>query len=100
MTPDGPGPELINGRLAMIGFFSVICVELYSNKTLFQQVREAPVAILAVVAAITVASLIPLVRVRFSHELQLPGACMLVQCNVHLAGRTNDCMKTCAHKLR
>eukprot|EP00850_Spirogloea_muscicola_P015999 SM000127S26615 [mRNA] locus=s127:82149:87166:- [translate_table: standard] len=40
MAFDGPGPETINGRLAMVGFFWGLIGEYYTHKTIVQQVTE------------------------------------------------------------
>lgn len=58
----GPAPELINGRLAMFGFFAAMCAEITSKETAFQQFTDAPVAVLAFAVLITVASIVPIVR--------------------------------------
>lgn len=36
----GPGPERINGRLAMIGFVSAIAVEIFTGQDLFTQIAN------------------------------------------------------------
>eukprot|EP00850_Spirogloea_muscicola_P000343 SM000001S04745 [mRNA] locus=s1:1944317:1949047:- [translate_table: standard] len=41
MAFDGPGPETINGRLAMVGFFWGLIGEYYTHKTIVQQVTES-----------------------------------------------------------
>ena len=58
----GPAPELINGRLAMLGFTAAMGAECTSQETFVQQFSDAPVTILAVSALLVVASLIPMVR--------------------------------------
>ena len=55
-------PELINGRLAMFGFFAAMCAEITSKETAFQQFTDAPAAVLAFAVLITVASIVPIVR--------------------------------------
>jgi Chlorophyll A-B binding protein len=40
MKFNGPAPELINGRLAMIGFFAAVGAELATHRTIFQQVSS------------------------------------------------------------
>lgn len=62
MNFDGPAPELINGRLAMLGFTAAMAAELTSQETAFSQFLRAPGTILAVSGLIIVASLIPIVR--------------------------------------
>lgn len=58
----GPLPELLNGRLAMLGFFAAMSAELVSHKSLFEQIQTAPYAIAATFFTIYLASLIPIVR--------------------------------------
>lgn len=58
----GPAPELINGRLAMLGFTAAMAAECTSQETFVQQFSDAPLTILAVSALLIVASLIPMVR--------------------------------------
>lgn len=62
MKFSGPAPELINGRLAMLGFTAAMGAELTSQETFVQQFSDAPVTIIAVSALLVVASLIPIVR--------------------------------------
>jgi hypothetical protein len=40
MAFDGPGPETINGRLAMTGFIWALCAEILTHKTIGQQISE------------------------------------------------------------
>jgi hypothetical protein len=40
MAFDGPGPETINGRLAMTGFVWALCAEALTHKTIWQQITE------------------------------------------------------------
>jgi hypothetical protein len=58
----GPAPELINGRLAMFGFFAAMCAEITSQETAFQQFLDAPKAVVGFALLITVASIIPMVK--------------------------------------
>jgi Chlorophyll A-B binding protein len=62
MKFDGVAPELINGRLAMLGFFAAVCAELFSHVSVFEQFKQAAGPIFAVGALITLASVIPIVR--------------------------------------
>ena len=55
-------PELINGRLAMVGFFAAISAEITSHETIFTQFGDAKPQILAFSVLITIASIIPIVR--------------------------------------
>ena len=54
--------ELINGRLAMVGFFAAISAEASSHVSLGQQLRDAPLAVVGFSVLITIASIIPMVR--------------------------------------
>jgi hypothetical protein len=62
MAFDGPAPETINGRLAMLGFTSALAVELANHHQITTQLGD-PASIswfATTVALISVASLIPL----------------------------------------
>ncbi|EPS65382.1 early light inducible protein [Genlisea aurea] len=57
----GPGPERINGRLAMIGFVAAIGAEFASGQDLSEQLQNGGVSwFLATSAVLTLASLVPL----------------------------------------
>ncbi|KAL1543305.1 early light-induced protein 1, chloroplastic isoform X1 [Salvia divinorum] len=57
----GPGPERINGRLAMTGFVAAIAVELASGRDIFSQVQNGGFPWFVFTSALlSVASLIPL----------------------------------------
>ncbi|KAK9807562.1 hypothetical protein WJX72_002611 [[Myrmecia] bisecta] len=58
----GSAPELINSRLAMLGVIAGFVTEKVTGETVFEQVGKAPGPISLVFLAITVASLIPIVR--------------------------------------
>lgn len=62
MRFNGPAPELINGRLAMFGFFAAIGAESVNGIGILQQLQGYWPQILAFSALITVASIIPIVR--------------------------------------
>lgn len=62
LTFDGPAPETINGRLAMVGFVAAVGAEIFTGKPLLQQFGEAGGIVTAVAALFIVASLIPIVR--------------------------------------
>jgi hypothetical protein len=59
---DGPLPETINGRAAMIGVLSGLAAEFGRNVGLKQQIFEAPGPILATFLLIAVASAVPVFR--------------------------------------
>nr|GME21658.1 early light-induced protein, chloroplastic-like [Ipomoea batatas] len=57
----GPGPERINGRLAMIGFAAAMGMELANGGDLFAQISNGGVTwFLGTTALLTLASVIPL----------------------------------------
>lgn len=57
----GPGPERINGRLAMIGFVSAIVAEFVTGQDLFMQISNGGyTSFVSISSLLTVASLIPL----------------------------------------
>ncbi|KAK1271500.1 hypothetical protein QJS04_geneDACA004291 [Acorus gramineus] len=59
----GPGPERINGRLAMLGFVSAIAVELASGADVADQLANGGLLWFAGSAALlSVASLVPLLK--------------------------------------
>jgi hypothetical protein len=64
----GPAPEVINGRLAMLGFVAATAAELSSGSTAVQQFAAAPIATCAAAAVITAASLIPLLAGRTAKD--------------------------------
>ena len=59
---DGPAPETINGRLAMLGVVTCLGAEFTTNVGIQEQVVKAPVSILATFVIISLASYIPLFR--------------------------------------
>ncbi|WOL15268.1 hypothetical protein Cni_G24049 [Canna indica] len=59
----GPGPERINGRLAMIGFVSAIAVELAKGDDLVAQLANGGLPwFVGTAALLTAASLVPLFK--------------------------------------
>ncbi|KAF8392316.1 hypothetical protein HHK36_022658 [Tetracentron sinense] len=59
----GPGPERINGRLAMIGFVAAIAVELSKGEDLFTQLANGGILwFVGTSIVLSVASLIPLLN--------------------------------------
>ena len=51
------GPELMNGRLAMLGFVAAAGAEISTGETVAQQFNDAPTAVLMTVALFVAASL-------------------------------------------
>lgn len=62
MAFSGPAPEIINGRLAMLGFVAAIGAELTSDEAVAVQWSEAAVPILGTFAIFILASFIPLIK--------------------------------------
>eukprot|EP00892_Ulva_mutabilis_P008645 jgi/Ulvmu1/6152/UM028_0008.1 len=62
MAFDGPAPEVINSRLAMLGFVAALGAEVASGENLFQQIGEAPGPILITFVTIAIASFVPLIE--------------------------------------
>lgn len=60
MAFSGPAPELINGRLAMLGIFAAIFAELSSGESVLRQFADEPTGIILAAVTFSVASLIPL----------------------------------------
>lgn len=59
----GPGPERINGRLAMIGFVTAIGVELAKGQDLFSQINDGGLTwFVGTSVLLSLASLIPLFK--------------------------------------
>jgi hypothetical protein len=59
---DGLGPEIINGRLAMLGFAIAAFFELAQGKDVFQQVKAYPLLTVATFTLFTIASWIPFMQ--------------------------------------
>ena len=62
MKFNGPAPEIINGRLAMIGIITAAFNEANYSQTVLQQVPHVPVRIAAAVAIVTYSSLVPILK--------------------------------------
>jgi drug/metabolite transporter superfamily protein YnfA len=61
----GPGPEVINGRLAMLAFVAAAGAELATGFTVMQQLREAPALVGVTFVIFVVASLVRLTFTAF-----------------------------------
>lgn len=59
---NGPGPELINGRLAMLGFLAVAQGEVHTGNTVLQQALTTPVWVYAGLLLWVYASLVPMLK--------------------------------------
>lgn len=55
-------PELINGRLAQLGFLAAVTAELVTQESVTKQFGEAAVPIILTVVLISAASLIPILK--------------------------------------
>ncbi|XP_073046930.1 early light-induced protein 1, chloroplastic-like [Primulina eburnea] len=63
MAFDGPGPERINGRLAMIGFVAAIAVEFTRGQGIFSQIQNGGILwFVGTTVVLSVASLVPLFK--------------------------------------
>ncbi|GAB4817268.1 hypothetical protein N2152v2_004314 [Parachlorella kessleri] len=62
MAFDGPAPELINGRLAMLAMLAALASEAATGESVFRQWASEPVAISLTVITFAVASLIPMLQ--------------------------------------
>lgn len=58
----GAAPEVINCRLAMLGFAAAVIVEATTGKNVIEQAKAAPVPIALISLTFIVASIIPIVR--------------------------------------
>ncbi len=58
----GPAPELINGRLAMLGFVAALGAELSSGETVLQQVAQEPTGVLLTFIVFAAASFVPMLN--------------------------------------
>jgi hypothetical protein len=62
MKFNGPGPELINGRLAMIGILAAAKQEVDTGATVLQQALQASPWLYAVLGLWVYASLVPILK--------------------------------------
>ena len=62
MAFDGAAPELINGRLAMVGFLAALGAELSSGEGVFMQLNDAPGPVLVTFTLIAAATFVPLLQ--------------------------------------
>lgn len=60
MAFSGTAPEVINGRLAQLGFVAALGAELASGTTVTEQLSQDGALVFCTVVAISCASLIPL----------------------------------------
>lgn len=58
----GSAPEIINCRLAMLGFVAAVAAERVAGINVFEQVNIAPVPIALTFLTFTIASLVPMYR--------------------------------------
>ena len=62
MKFNGPAPEIINGRLAMLGIVAAAVNEANYSEPLLQQVPHNPFRIMAITSLVTYSSLIPILK--------------------------------------
>lgn len=62
MAFSGPGPEIINCRLAMLDFISAFAAELSSGETVLKQWSDEPPGVFLSFILFSVASLIPMLN--------------------------------------
>lgn len=62
MKFNGPAPHIINKRLAMLGFVWGAKLEFQTGQTILQQAQSRPFVIAAVVALVSWASIIPIMK--------------------------------------
>ena len=55
----GSGPELMNGRLAMVGFVAAAGAEIATGEPVYQQFGEATTQIILAIALLTAGSVVP-----------------------------------------
>jgi hypothetical protein len=60
MQFDGPAPEVINGRSAMLGFTAAVCGELYYQESVLNLLQDTPRSVILVFTLIMVGSLFPM----------------------------------------
>lgn len=60
MQFDGPAPELINGRAAMLGFAAAVLGELHTGESVLNLLNDVPQGVLVVFTLILVGSLFPM----------------------------------------
>lgn len=62
MAFSGAAPELINGRLAMLGVVAAIAAEFASGESVLKQIGDEPTGIVAAFAVFIAASFVPLLN--------------------------------------
>ena len=62
MSFAGPGPEIINGRLAMLGVTAALGCELIKHESFISQFQDHSGVIVAIAALFAVGSLVPMLK--------------------------------------
>lgn len=62
MAFSGPAPEIVNGRLAMLGIVAAAASEVSTGKAVAEQFSTAPSAVIATGAVLIAASIVPLLK--------------------------------------
>lgn len=57
----GPAPEIVNGRLAMLGFVAAMAAEIRTDETVVKQWAQEPTLILLTFILFAAGSLVPIV---------------------------------------
>ena len=62
MAFSGPAPEVVNGRLAMLGVVAALAAEFASGESVLKQLADEPTGIFIVFGLIIAASFAPLLK--------------------------------------
>lgn len=60
MAFSGPAPEIVNGRLAMLGFVAALAAELRTDETVARQLSQEPTLICLTFVLLIAGSLVPI----------------------------------------
>mmetsp|Transcript_62763 Transcript_62763/g.198785 ORF Transcript_62763/g.198785 Transcript_62763/m.198785 type:complete len:191 (+) Transcript_62763:323-895(+) len=60
-SASGPGPELVNGRMAMLAFVAAAASEMHDHQTVAAQFSDWSFAVIAAVVTFSIASFVPYV---------------------------------------
>ena len=62
MKFNGPAPEIINGRLAMLGIVAAAINEANYSETVAQQVPHVPIRLMLMTLLVSYSSLVPILK--------------------------------------
>ena len=68
MQFDGPAPELVNGRAAMLGFAAALFGELHTGESVLNLLNDVPQGVIVVFTLILIGSLFPLTKGLHPHH--------------------------------